>query len=144
MTGRHLTTTSPSRVSSSRSTPWVDGCWGPMFTVSSSRFSTVVMTLSVSADIPPPGRLRPRPRTAEGLEVGVADMRPESNQSSGRAPSGESGTAVDPPGHREVDGFGAEWLGTAQGVPLPRVGQHDALQVGMTFEANPEQVEELA
>src|SRR5713101_5977788 len=39
MTGRQWTTTSPSRSSSSRSTPCVDGCWGPMLTVSSSRFS---------------------------------------------------------------------------------------------------------
>src|SRR4051794_5188902 len=39
MTGRHLTTTSPSRVSSRRRTPWVDGCCGPILTVRSSRLS---------------------------------------------------------------------------------------------------------
>src|SRR5438067_13823645 len=39
MTGRHLTTTSPSSSNSKRSTPWVDGCCAPMLTVSSSRFS---------------------------------------------------------------------------------------------------------
>src|SRR5260370_4615947 len=33
--------TSPSSTSSRRSTPWVDGCWGPMLTVSSSRSSPV-------------------------------------------------------------------------------------------------------
>src|SRR5262245_26050599 len=30
MTGLTSTTVSPSSVSSSRSTPWVEGCWGPM------------------------------------------------------------------------------------------------------------------
>src|SRR4051794_26055278 len=42
MIGRQLTTTSPSSLSSSRSTPCVDGCCGPMLTVSSSRRSSVV------------------------------------------------------------------------------------------------------
>src|ERR1051325_1974111 len=39
MTGRHLTATSPSRTSSRRSTPCVDGCCGPMLMVRSSRSS---------------------------------------------------------------------------------------------------------
>src|SRR5215472_10026264 len=36
MTGRQWTTTSPSSTSSSRRTPCVEGCCGPMLTVSSS------------------------------------------------------------------------------------------------------------
>src|SRR5258708_1598445 len=39
MIGRQWTTISPSSTSSSRSTPWVDGCWGPMLMVRSSRSS---------------------------------------------------------------------------------------------------------
>src|SRR5258708_36442071 len=39
MTGRQWTITSPSRTSSSLSTPCVEGCCGPILTVSSSRFS---------------------------------------------------------------------------------------------------------
>src|ERR1700730_16360172 len=39
MTGRQWTTVSPSSTSSSRSTPCVDGCCGPMSMVSSSRSS---------------------------------------------------------------------------------------------------------
>src|SRR5579864_8423203 len=45
MTGRQWTTTSPSRVSSRRSTPCVDGCCGPMLTVSSSRLSGSVSAI---------------------------------------------------------------------------------------------------
>src|SRR5438128_12006035 len=38
--------TSPSNTSSNLSTPWVEGCWGPMLTVSSSRLSpTLVATI---------------------------------------------------------------------------------------------------
>src|SRR5688572_27884466 len=43
MTGRQRTTTSPSRTSSRRSTPCVDGCWGPILTVSSSRRSVAAI-----------------------------------------------------------------------------------------------------
>src|ERR671931_416164 len=97
MTGRHWTTTSPSSTSSSRSTPCVDGCCGPMLTVNSSRCS---------------------------LRVSVA--------------------AIHVSGDGEVDRLGAERLGPAQRVALPVVGQHDAAQVRVTVEADPEQVEHLA
>src|SRR5579864_3573360 len=42
MTGRQRTTTSPSSVSSNRSTPCVEGCCGPMLTVSRSRSLTAI------------------------------------------------------------------------------------------------------
>src|SRR6266567_4013678 len=47
MTGRHLTTTSPSSVNSRRSTPCVDGCWGPMLIVSSSRGSAASVVVAI-------------------------------------------------------------------------------------------------
>src|SRR5579859_1139385 len=67
MTGRQWTITSPSRTSSSRNTPWVDGCWGPMLTVSSSRSAPSTRSfvdggaLSVVAIQPP------RDREVDGL-----------------------------------------------------------------------------
>src|SRR5262249_56927211 len=36
MIGSQETTRSPSRTSLSRSTPWVDGCWGPMLSTMSA------------------------------------------------------------------------------------------------------------
>src|SRR5918911_382714 len=46
MTGRQCTTTSPSSTSSTRSTPCVDGCWGPMLTFSSSRASGLAVSVT--------------------------------------------------------------------------------------------------
>src|SRR5437773_10622080 len=93
MTGRQWTTTSPSRTSSSRNTPCVDGCWGPMLTVSSSCGSAC---------------------------------------------------AIDLPSNGEVHRLATEWLGPPQRVTDPLVGHHDARQVRMADELDPEQVEDLA
>src|SRR5712691_9963938 len=98
--------TSPSRTSSNRSTPWVEGCCGPMLTVSSSRPS------SLAED------------SAEGASTSV--------------------TPVDPPGHREVDGFRAEGLRAAEGVAAPVVGHHDSPQIGVALKLDAEEVEQLA
>src|SRR5262245_1932578 len=107
MTGRQWTTTSPSSVSSSRSTPWVEGCCGPMLTVNSSRGAASSGRASV------PGRTR-------------------------------SVMSVDLSGDSEVDRLGAEGLGAPQRVTPPGVGQHDAPQIRVSRELDPEQVEHLA
>src|SRR2546425_3497137 len=104
MTGRHLTTTSPSSTSSRRSTPCVDGCWGPMLTLSSSRRS-VAWTVA--------------------------------------APEASIG-GIHPPRDGEVDGLRAKRLCASERVAAPIVGQHDALQVRMADERDPEEVEQLA
>src|SRR6266852_3250740 len=43
--------TSPSRTSSRRSTPWVEGCCGPMLTVSSSRSPSAAPTEGASTSV---------------------------------------------------------------------------------------------
>src|SRR5207302_1538649 len=52
--------------------------------------------------------------------------------------------AIDLSCNREVDGLSAEWLGATQWIALPVIGQHDAPQVGVPFEADAEQIEQLA
>src|SRR5213594_1732851 len=51
MTGRQWTTTSPSNWSSRRSTPCVEGCCGPMLTVSSSRASVCCINLPRDGEV---------------------------------------------------------------------------------------------
>src|SRR5919199_3274933 len=118
MTGRQRTTTSPSSTSSSRSTPWVDGCCGPMLTVSSSRCSS-----GLTSSVEP---------TSWVLVPGVP----------GRTSA--SARTIDVSRDGEVDGLRPEGFGASQRVALPVIGQHDALQVGVALEANTEQVEQLA
>src|SRR5438876_613166 len=55
MTGRHETTYSPSSSKTSRSTPWVEGCWGPMLMIMVSsrtpRSATVTALSGRAADL---------------------------------------------------------------------------------------------
>src|SRR5579884_890435 len=123
MTGRQLTTSSPSTVSSRRSTPWVDGCCGPMLMCSSSRWASgggPTWATPTSWVLVPgvPGR------TSASVWVSVC--------------------AIDASRDGEIDRFGAERFGAPQRIPLPIVGQHDAAQVGMPIEADAEQVVDLA
>src|SRR5438093_7452646 len=112
--------TSPSSTNSSRNTPCVDGCCGPMLTVSSSRFSR-------SANVPP--NWVPRPdMSSKGVPAGVV----------------RSVAAIRLARDGEVDGLRAERLGAAQRVAAPVVGQHDPPQVGVILKLDAKQVEQLA
>src|SRR5687767_7519492 len=78
MTGRQRTTTSPSRTSSSRKTPCVDGCCGPMLTVSSSRVS--VPSADSSGDVSVPTIDAPCDGEVDGLcaeRFGAPQRMPE-------------------------------------------------------------------
>src|SRR6266542_4472070 len=116
MTGRQWTTTSPSNWSSRRSTPWVEGCCGPMLTVSSSR--------SLCSRVSGVGC-----RRSHVLFPETRDLRHDT---------------VSLARHGEVDRLRAEWLAAAQRMALPVIGQHDALQVRMPREAHAEQIEHFA
>src|SRR5438270_4166533 len=117
MTGLQWTTTSPSSVSSSRNTPCVDGCWGPILIVSSSRLSFSFATAG--------GRCR---------TLGACLSRPKLLLL----------TPVHPPGHREIDRLAAQRLGSPQRVALPLGRQHDAFEPRVTRKFDPKQVEQLA
>src|SRR5919199_5615454 len=116
MTGRQATTTSPSSTSSTRKTPCVDGCCGPILTRSRSGRSLAVGGTSVRA-------------ISCVLMPGVPGRR------------SVSGRTIDLSRDREIDGLAAKRFRAAQGMPHPLVGQHDALQLGVPIELDTEQVE---
>src|SRR5438105_12379843 len=117
MIGRHSTTTSPSMASSRRSTPWVEGCCGPMLRRSSSGLEGASSAAPISWPLVP-----------------------------GCAVESVSGliTAVHVARYGEVDRLRAERLAAPERKALPVIRQHDAAQEGVAIEADAEEVEELA
>src|SRR5919202_4868051 len=119
MTGLQVTTSSPSSTSSTRSTPCVDGCCGPMLTRSRSGRSLIVGATSATP-------------ISWVLVPGVPGRR------------SVSGRTIDLSRDGEIDGLAAKRFRAAQRVPHPLVGQHDALQVRVPVELDTEQVEDFA
>src|SRR6266852_5287391 len=118
MTGRTSRTISPSSSSTSRSTPWVEGCWGPMLMV-----------------------MRPLSASSSSTK---APWERSSNVDSTRCFFMNASPSMP---WREVlvlDGDLPHRVVLPQGVALPLVRHEDARQVGMALEDDAEQVVGLA
>src|SRR6266545_8412676 len=116
MTGLDRTTVSPSSSSMMRSTPWVDGCCGPML---------MIMVCSSAG-------------TSGGFCDSASEMR--STESASRSSACSTGIGHPLELHRD----GADRVVLAQRVPLPLLGHEDAGHVGVAVEADAEHVEHLA
>src|SRR5437899_12967660 len=133
MWGRAARTTSPSVRSSIRSTPWVEGCWGPMLRIISSvsmsstrqPYSPAVLRASLLIDVPVGGR---------EVERAHADLLP------GHRALGHLLRRLDV--HAVVEVRIHPVL--AQGMADPVVGQEHPPQVAVAVEDEPEEVVGLA
>src|SRR5712692_7192331 len=129
MWGRAARTTSPSVRSSIRSTPWVEGCWGPMLRIISSvsmsstrqPYSPAVLRVSLIIDVAVGGR---------DVERAHADLL------SGHRALGHLRRRLDV--HAVVEVRIHPVL--AQGVADPVVGQEDPPHVAVAVEDHPEEV----
>src|SRR5208283_432792 len=132
MSGTALTTFSPSSSRSTRSTPCVEGCWGPMLRtivfVAPTAVSTVVMgSQSAERNLVP---FQPyRPRNASAYPVQVAN----------NGPNGyflhRVGTALAFALRRKI---------TAERKTFKAIGQKDAAQVRMAGKLDAKEVKNLA
>src|ERR1700728_595165 len=122
MIGLVRTTTSPSSSSMSRSTPWVEGCWGPMLMiiVSSSPRSMSIWPASFPSD-------SGSRRTALRASRNVSWVPPALRR-----------------GFLELHGNPPHAVVLAQGVALPVVGHEDPGEIGVPGKADAHQVEDLA
>src|SRR6478735_4505186 len=154
MIGLQRSTVSPCSSSMSRSTPWVDGCCGPMLMIivsSSGAWSCSTSATSVSErrSTAPRSRRRAAPATTSSL---VSSWAPSEVRSTGPADSGSwmvvmaSLPPSSPVGrgtlelHRDATGV----VVLAQRVTDPVLGHEDAGEIGVAVEDDPEHVEDLA
>src|SRR3546814_704371 len=135
-------TISPSSSSMRRSTPWVDGCCGPMLMiiVSSSDGSSPLKVAASASDmrrVAPTSRITSAASAEVRLVIScapseVARRRREELRSAGIA------------GLLELDRDATDGLALAQRVPDPVLGHEDACEVGVALEADAEHVVHLA
>src|SRR5918996_6590096 len=123
MTGWASSISSPSRVTSTRSTPWVAGCWGPTFRVMSWVWSSRSALSRTMMPMPVPSAAW---KAAPPRSSSVATLLP-------RFLGSRPGLGL--PGQQ------GELL--AQGVALELLGQQQLGQVGVAVEAHPEQLGQL-
>src|SRR5690606_19388266 len=142
------TTSSPSRRTARRSTPWVLGCCGPML---SSRNLEPSSSFSHAPSRSPSGALRPAASPAAASSwswTGAGALR--SRSSATPLPPFRSTCALPPARgvfRQRLLGDAQVWLAVdevlAQRVALVVVFHQDAPQVGMAFEADAEHVVDL-
>src|SRR5690606_29488635 len=142
-TGLLRRTVSPSSSSMSRSTPCVDGCWGPMLMIMVSSSDAVVSARAATSA----SDIRRTDPTSRISSPAVAPLRgPISCEPSEvRAASWEM--LMSSPGvldALELHRDGADGMVLAQRVALPVLGHEDPGQVGMADELDPEHVVHLA
>src|SRR2546421_810591 len=132
MTGSASTMRSPSTLTSTRSTPWVAGCWGPTFSTTSSVWSTrapdrraLTGALVRSSGTVPISAAGPSSRRTSRLGfLLVLGPRPRLEPAAGEPERLAQGVALEVLGQVELDQVGvaleedAEHLGTLPLVPV--------------------------
>src|SRR5437763_5451229 len=151
MIGLARSTVSPSSSIMIRSTPWVDGCWGPMLMIIVSS-SPTSMSMSPASRAVAPSAARTMPPSSMRRSAAVVPSR----ESISWVPSEVSATrrlsssvwlivaSTGSGGFLELHRHPPDGVVLAQRMALPVLRHQDPGQVGMAGEADPEHVEGLA
>src|SRR5581483_2678097 len=145
ITGFDRNTVSPSSSSITRSTPCVDGCWGPMLMIMVSS-SVSSRSKSLVSMVRPSGRRRTAPSSRRN-SGSVVDSRTRSSWLPSDVPIRCSWVSFvvtrSPRAHRvlELHGHAAHGVVLPQGMPFPVLGHEDAREVGMVVEGDAHHVE---
>src|SRR4051794_17190512 len=151
MTGLVRSTVSPSSSSMRRSTPWVDGCWGPMLMIMVSSSETS-MSMSPASTVAPSGRRR-TPSSNASSRGSLTSRRCCSSWSVSDVSCSRCGslytcvmTGSSPRSRRflELHGHPPDRVVLAEGVALPVLRHQDAREIRMAGEDDAEHVVGLA
>src|SRR2546430_6904547 len=151
MMGLVRRTVSPSSSIMRRSTPWVDGCWGPMLMIMVSSGLTSTLK-SPGSTVTPSGRRSTAPcsrsSSADSVALRGAISWTPSEVSAARAAVSWSWVVMAGASRGlgrvlELHGDAAHGIVLAQRVALPVLGHQDAGEVGVAIEADAHHVEGL-
>src|SRR5438445_3550590 len=151
MTGLVRRTVSPSSSIMRRSTPWVDGCWGPMLMIMVSSGLTSTLK-SLGSTVTPSGRRSTAPcsrsSSVDSVALRGAISWAPSEVSAARSAISWScvvmaGSSPGLGGVLELHGDSAHGVVLPEGVALPVLGHQDAGEIGVALEADTHHVEGL-